>query len=308
VRYVFSPTLQLTFPFSPVNNLFFEANTDSRFRWLVTEMNRAVATGTAPAPDSHGGGFRHSLLQFRNYRAEPGPIQLQLKVAAGKEDLALPREGQSAGALAGGPRSRGETSWGVPATFFSTILHAAQRRTQTLSESLARSTRESGRPGGGRVREAEKILVLLRPDFERGGKAARAESSSPASLKTMETVNALTLRRSFFTRLTLHARSAGTAASPGYSFAAPSITFAAPRPADQGRRNAGFVPPLALSYARREPPQSQAVVNALRDLRSPQSEARPQAAPQLPSIEQLTSQVSRQLERELRIEKERRGL
>jgi hypothetical protein len=52
----------------------------------------------------------------------------------------------------------------------------------------------------------------------------------------------------------------------------------------------------------------QAVVNALRDLRTSQSETRPPAAPQLPSIEQLASQVSRQLERELRIERERRGL
>ncbi|HYG80285.1 MAG TPA: hypothetical protein VD861_07860, partial [Pyrinomonadaceae bacterium] len=124
----------------------------------------------------------------------------------------LLREGRSAGALAGGRRPRGETSRGVPAPPFFTILHTARHWTQILSESLGRPAREGGPPRGGRVRETEKILVLLRPDFVRGA-AARAESSSHAALKTLEAVNAVALRQSFFTRLTLHTHSAGPAAS-----------------------------------------------------------------------------------------------
>jgi hypothetical protein len=352
VRYVFSPTFQLTFPFSPVSNLFFETNTESRFQWLVSEMTRLRPAGEPPAYGSPGGGSWRTLRQFRDYREVPGTIQRE-------RALMLLREGRAAWALAAGPRGRGEASRGrggaprgAPAPLFFTILHTAQHWTQALDESLGRSNlgrsgagRAQGRtPRGGRIRQTEKTLALrgreqplgreratrgevgrrlrdsvaLRFVFDLGG-AARAVSSLHTSLTTIRALNAVALRQAFFTQLTLPASrvnftqlklpvSAARPAPLGEAFAGLSLTFAASRPVDAARPNQTFGPPVVLSYAKRESQQMHAVVNALRDLRPSQSETRAPAAPQLPSIEQLTSQVRRQLERELRIEKERRGL
>jgi len=68
-----------------------------------------------------------------------------------------------------------------------------------------------------------------------------------------------------------------------------------------------FGQPPDLTYAKSESPQFQQLVTALRDFRPAQNEIKA-PAPQLPSITQLTSQVRQELERELRIERERRGL
>jgi len=68
-----------------------------------------------------------------------------------------------------------------------------------------------------------------------------------------------------------------------------------------------FGAPPDLTYAKSESPQFQQLVTALRDFRPAQNEIKA-PAPQLPSITQLTSQVRQELERELRIERERRGL
>ena len=68
-----------------------------------------------------------------------------------------------------------------------------------------------------------------------------------------------------------------------------------------------FGPPTNLTYAKSESPQFQQLVTALRDFRPPQNEIKA-PAPQFPSIAQLTSQVRHELERELKIERERRGL
>jgi hypothetical protein len=68
-----------------------------------------------------------------------------------------------------------------------------------------------------------------------------------------------------------------------------------------------FGPPPDLTYAKSESPQFQQLVTALRDFRPAQNEIKA-PAPQFPSIAQLTSQVRQELERELRIERERRGL
>ena len=68
-----------------------------------------------------------------------------------------------------------------------------------------------------------------------------------------------------------------------------------------------FGPPPDLTYAKSESPQLQQLVTALRDFRPAQNEIKA-PAPQFPTIAQLTSQVRQELERELRIERERRGL
>ena len=70
---------------------------------------------------------------------------------------------------------------------------------------------------------------------------------------------------------------------------------------------ARFASSPELTYAKRQKDMSDGIVQALRGLRMPEPEPKKVAAPVLPSIEQITSQVKTQLERELRIERERRG-
>jgi hypothetical protein len=313
-HYVFSPTIQLTFPFNPITDVFFENHADSRFQWLLSEMNELRTVEKRLVTSSPGGGFWSSLRQvrdygFREYRKELAPVQGN---GARKRTLMLLNVAQLAGtpALARGQQSRVETSWNTPPTLLFTILHAEQRGTRTLNESLISSAvwpsqikplREST------ILKPDKILVFLRSVFDTDG-ASPAGSPLPTSLKTVGAGNAVALRQAFLMQLMLPVSRARLALTGG-PFAQLSLTFGASKPVDATRRNQSFVPPAVLSYAqKREPMQLQAVVNALRDLRPSQSEAKAPPAPQLPSIENLTSQIRQQLERELRIERERRGL
>jgi hypothetical protein len=317
-HYVFSPTIQLTFPFTPINNAFFENYSDAKFQWLLSEMN---APGERRAASSPGGEFLTSLRRFRDYREE-------LRWVQGQPALTLLREVRLAGRLASGSRSRVDASGGTPrvatsgntpAPFLFTILHATRRPTPTRKEvSIHSGAWPAGRvrlPRDGRPAETEKMLVLLRPIFAPGGAAWRwppshssSHSSSHGFSQTVETANAVSLRQAFFTQLTLAESRSRPAAAEAGSFANPSLTFVVSKPFDAMRRDQSFSQPADMSYAKRESPQLQTVVNALHNLRPSQSEMKLPHAPQLPSIEQLTSQVRQQLERELRIEKERRGL
>ena len=90
-----------------------------------------------------------------------------------------------------------------------------------------------------------------------------------------------------------------------------TLNFAAPKASDTEliqQRIAHFISVPALTYAKRQQAASDGIIQALRELRITDPEPKRIAAPVLPSIEQLTSQVKTQLERELRIERERRGL
>lgn len=303
VHYLFSPTIQLTFPFNPISKVFFENHSDSKFQWLLTEMN---APGEARATGSPGGEFWTSLRRFRDYREELGRVQA-------KPALMLLNEERSAGRPGGGSESRVERSRSTPAPLSFTILHQAQSRwTPTLNEgSIHTGVWPAGqvklrRDSSGNS-ETEKMFIFLRSIFAPGG-VAPASSSLHSSLKTIGTVNAVALRQAFFTQLTLPESRSRLAAAAVGSFANSLLTFVVSNPVDATRRNQSLVTPTVLSYAKRESPQMQAAVNALRDLRPSQSEMRTPTAPQLPSVEQLTSQIRQQLERDLRIEKERRGL
>ena len=89
-----------------------------------------------------------------------------------------------------------------------------------------------------------------------------------------------------------------------------SLNFASPNVSETElvhQQIARFVSSPELTYAKRQQAMSDGVVQALRDLRTPDPEPKRMAPPALPSIEQITSQVKMQLERELRIERERRG-
>jgi hypothetical protein len=90
-----------------------------------------------------------------------------------------------------------------------------------------------------------------------------------------------------------------------------TLDFATPKASEAelvAKRISEFVSSPALTYIKRQQAISEEMINALRGLRRSHVESTPVTAPVMPSIEQLTSQVRMQLERELRIERERRGL
>ena len=68
-----------------------------------------------------------------------------------------------------------------------------------------------------------------------------------------------------------------------------------------------FGPPTNLSYVKRESPELQQLVSTLKEARTAQPQVKT-PAPEFPSVAQLTTHVRQELERELRIERERRGL
>ncbi len=90
-----------------------------------------------------------------------------------------------------------------------------------------------------------------------------------------------------------------------------TLNFAAPKVSEAElvtKRISQFVSSPALTYLKRQEVMSEGIINALRAIQTSHVPSTTIAAPSIPSIEQLTSQVRMQLERELRIERERRGL
>jgi hypothetical protein len=95
------------------------------------------------------------------------------------------------------------------------------------------------------------------------------------------------------------------------AFTTLALNFAAPKISETelvAKRISQLVSSPELTHIKRQPAMSEEVMNALRGLRTPYVEPKPVTVPVMPSIEQLTNQVRTQLERELRIERERRGL
>lgn len=90
-----------------------------------------------------------------------------------------------------------------------------------------------------------------------------------------------------------------------------ALNFAAPKVSEielVEKRIAQFVSSPELTHIKRQQAVSEEMINALRALRTPYVESKPVPVPVMPSIEQLTNQVRTELERELRIERERRGI
>jgi hypothetical protein len=95
------------------------------------------------------------------------------------------------------------------------------------------------------------------------------------------------------------------------AFTTLALNFAAPKISETelvAKRISQLVSSPELTHIKRQPAMSEEMMNALRGLRTPHVEPKPVTVPVMPSIEQLTNQVRTQLERELRIERERRGL
>jgi hypothetical protein len=97
----------------------------------------------------------------------------------------------------------------------------------------------------------------------------------------------------------------------GNVFTALQLTLAARPPATRETPAPGapYFGPAALQYLQREAQLARGFSAALRDLRQSLINDKAPAAPQpAPQTDQLTRQVYEQLKRELRIERERRGL
>jgi hypothetical protein len=92
--------------------------------------------------------------------------------------------------------------------------------------------------------------------------------------------------------------------SLAFDFAKPKFSHAE----EVNKRLAYFISAPAMTYAKTQQAFNESALAALRDLRNAKPEAKPTPAPQWPSIEQITAQVRTQMERELRIERQRRGL
>jgi hypothetical protein len=94
-------------------------------------------------------------------------------------------------------------------------------------------------------------------------------------------------------------------------FTTVSLNFAAPKLSDTEKINqriAHFISTPALTYVKAQQSANETLIQTLRELRSQPPQQRPPAVMQMPSIEQLTNQVKTQIEREILIERERRGL
>ena len=95
-------------------------------------------------------------------------------------------------------------------------------------------------------------------------------------------------------------------------FTTMALNFAAPKVSEMelvAQRISQFVSSPELTHIKRQQAVSEEMISALRGLRTPYVESKPAPpTPVIPTIEQLTNQVRDQLERELRIERERRGL
>lgn len=108
-----------------------------------------------------------------------------------------------------------------------------------------------------------------------------------------------------------------TAAGEGKShfganvFTTLALNFAAPKLSEMelaAQRISQFVSSPELTHIKRQQAVSEQIINALQAQRTPYVEPKPVPMPVMPTIEQITNQVRTQLERDLRIERERRGL
>jgi hypothetical protein len=150
--------------------------------------------------------------------------------------------------------------------------------------------------------------TLLKDLKMASGKRVDADKGLGPSSTARRSETNVALRQSFLTQLHL-SQFRPRPASRERSFTNVVQKFIAPKaagPEAAARQIQYFGLSPDISFARSDSSQMQGVINALRDFRPPANETRI-AAPQLPSIAELTSQVRRELERELRIERERRG-
>ena len=286
-QFFFSPRIQLALNVGPINRVVVENNThDSQVLPLSAAARGELWSGVLRSRDQPDRAIR-----------PPG-------------SRILPNRERLFSALTGILQARRatDTSRGTAAPALITISTAVQRWTQFLISSLRHTA-----PQAYQSKKAREVGSLLTRKVLAGLAETALQQGATLSLrttlKTMRTDGLRSSRESIVTQLNL-SEFRSRLASQEHSFTNVVQTLAtgkATGPEVTARQIQYFGLSPDLSYAKADNSQLQGVVNALRDFRPSQSDAKT-AVSQLPSMAQLTSQVRQELERELRIERERRGL
>ena len=343
VNYTFSPTIRLScFP-QQTNHSLFELNTTGIYQTLTgkqsagprDEVSRNVLVKEALHERS-----LHWLSSLCNLRVVGASLVTFLR----NSELQRHTEyrGFTEKAVAGADRSTREYR------FLERIIHTFYRESNTRSQStrlreFLSALFSTFRQTAGEVTQSRDVEKSLQNEIRRfGATSFRRDFALVRSAAATEIHNhSLTLQPSILTRFSnsatttektsqlqgttnLHTRfdhrfltSVDSVQGEGQLHYGPSafttlaLNFAAPKISETelvAKRISQLVSSPELTHIKRQPAMSEEMMNALRGLRTPHVEPKPVTVPVMPSIEQLTNQVRTQLERELRIERERRGL
>jgi len=340
VHHTFSPTIQLSCSFNRIANALSEIHGNRIFQSLTMHMNthtaagerlRELLSGREPGNSTRSSVLsretrRDQILLLRNTLRSSGVVRnswsspvagkslphlfsalsnMILRTAESRTQPLFPnrkelllnrlRSSEVVRSI-GSSRAIGDTLPPMFSSLLATVLRATEVRAQPQFRQtrLRHPSKLGGLPAGSNEREGNAILSLrtnrwLKTSSETTRIAHDFEHS--LSVRLNEIRHSLNSAARSFTTLYLNVAAPGGAGAEVLS-----------------RRIAHFVSSPTLTYVKRESISSEKVVNALREFQSIQTESRARATPQFPSIETLTNQVRQQLERDLRIEKERRGL
>jgi hypothetical protein len=314
-RYTFSPTIQLTsFP-AHTNNSFFEIDAASVFQTL-TPKHFSSETRAMLLRDSRTENIsrtREHLTVSRDTSSTQSTKIVELLSSLFSTLSSTVREVTRAEVKERGLSAKSKSA----ETFFSSVFASLQGNTLTTNlrnQFTSAVHRNQFANTSQRNQFANAFQSLIFPRDSRHTTNSTNTIFNGAS-STSQVVKTTPLHLQMDQWLAMPRK--GTRVD-GEFRAAPNVVttlaldFAAPKAAEAElvhQRIAQFVSSPALTYAKRQQAMSEGVIQALRALQTPKEEPKKVAPPpQLPTIEQITNQVKMQLERDLRIERERRGL
>ena len=337
-NYLFAPNIQLTFNSYPISNAFFKNHTANlqtshqsmpaqRFDvrnflklslssntfnglWTKNQLTALLCTTSAASVSQSSNNSQH-----KETTETQRPQRLHREISTGATTALRTTERlfqQLAGMLPS--RSVNRFSKSIERPTLITISNSARQWANFISKLIQRSPEHQHAKILDRSVAHQKSLSRV-PLFVNGKTYREGQNrvggtllSSPGLQKLRTIDEAISSRQSFLKQLSK--RFWLRQEQQEQRFASVVQKFAVSKSSNAEtltRQIQYFGPPPDLTYARSESPQFQQLVTALRDFRPAQNEIKA-PAPQLPSIAQLTSQVRHELERELRIERERRGL
>ena len=320
VNYTFSPTLTLSCSFDKISNAIFESDGNRIFQSVTLQMNTQNAAGERSLGPSFGRGpGERSRVRTINREPRRDGTLLLLNLNRLNSSEINHLSSSEMNRLSSSEMVRNIWSWRA---FSDSLPHMLSSAVVTILRSAEGRTIFLNRKASGRHSELAQLPGIR---YEREGSATFTLGSilaGPLSVFASASAPRTTLSLSLLEKTRMahdfkHSFSMGLQqirhglSSAARSFTSLSLNFAAPGSADAevlNKQIAHFVSSPALTYAKRESMLSESVVKALREFQTVQNERSVVATPQLPSIENLTRQVREQLERDLRIEKERRGL
>jgi hypothetical protein len=282
--YTFSPTIRLAFFPGAWSNSAFRASGRQVFQTFPTRSSQSAA------------GLRGSLMQPTPQTVNARGTTLESRgaamfvVARGSGEVRSSVEGSRPGAVA--------------RVLLTTVAHPTSITSVTkYVNDVLRADDHSISDYGPRVEQK-----YLHPVFAVGRSAASSSqlalTRNKQGLSDPHATPSLPATPSDAASFSRVASVLGSVTSVAMDFANPKVANVE----SVNKRLAHFVSAPAMTYAKPKQDTSEGVLQALRDLRTSQPEQNTAVAPQWPSIQQLTNEVKTQLERDLRIEKERRGL